>query len=329
MQKRIDSEHQAARPLRREEPQPVRHPRDRGRDADPRGRQGPGRRDRLGDDGPRVRRAGPPQGRCARRRPLDPPHGRGPCRVRRLRHGIRACEGARVRAAGPGAARPAVGRRRVLHDRRGRRGPPEDAVADAGDQDRGRRRQAGLRAPGRVRVRHGRGRAPGGDLRRRRDQRAPVPEPEGDHGREEEAARDLRRRPTSGSRPARSARPARRRRCWRSTRRPRRRPARSSRTRTRTRRSRRSSRGSTKGSFSDARDSGLRPPRRRGQLQQELARGDLRGGQARRRAGVRGRRGGRRRRRPTTPAPRSARTAPPRSIAPSPRPRASPSRSST
>ena len=95
-------------------------------------------------------------------------------------------------AAGPGAARPAVRRRRVLHDRRGRRRPPEDAVADAGDQDRGLGRQAGLRAPGRVRVRHGRGRAPGGDLRGRRDQRAPLPEPEGDHGGEEEAARDVR-----------------------------------------------------------------------------------------------------------------------------------------
>ena len=35
---------------------------------------------------------------------------------------------------------------------------------------------------------------PGGDLGRRRDQRAALPEPEGDHGGEEEAARDLRHR---------------------------------------------------------------------------------------------------------------------------------------
>ena len=46
-----------------------------------------------------------------------------------------------------------------------------------------------VRAPGRVRVRHrGRG-AAGGDLGRRRDQRAALPVAEGDHGREEEAAR--------------------------------------------------------------------------------------------------------------------------------------------
>ena len=84
--------------------------------------------------------------------------------------------------------------------------------------------------------------------RRRRDQRAALPEPEGDHGREEEAARHARRSATSGSRPPRSARPAPRPRCWRSTRPRRRSPARSSRTRTPTRRSRRSSPGSTKGS---------------------------------------------------------------------------------
>ena len=168
--------------------------------------------------------------------------------LRRLRHGLRARQGARVRAARPGPAGPAVGRRRVLHDRRRRRRPPEDAVADPGDQDRRRRRQARLRAPGRVRLRHRRGRAAGRDLGRRRDQRAPLPEPEGDHGREEEAARHPRHRRRRHRGRPRSARPARRPRCWRSTRRPPRRPARSSRTRTRTRRSRRSSPGSTKGS---------------------------------------------------------------------------------
>ena len=92
------------------------------------------------------------------------------------------------------------------------------------------------------------GGAAGGDLGRGRDQRAPLSEPEGDHGGEEEAAGDPRHRrrrhrgrqgrrerlqdPGAGDQPA-----ARRRR-----------RARSSRTRTRTRRSRRSSPGSTKGS---------------------------------------------------------------------------------
>ena len=59
------------------------------------------------------------------------------------------------------------------------------------------RRQAALRAPGRVRLRHGRGRAARRDQRRRRDQRAALPQPEGDHGGEEETARregDRRRR---------------------------------------------------------------------------------------------------------------------------------------
>ena len=47
---------------------------------------------------------------------------------------------------------------------------------------------AALRAPGRVRLRHGPDQAAGGDLRRRRDQRAALPVAEGDHGRQEEAA---------------------------------------------------------------------------------------------------------------------------------------------
>ena len=43
------------------------------------------------------------------------------------------------RVARPRPARPAVRRRRVLHDRRRRGRPPADAVADPGDQDRRRR----------------------------------------------------------------------------------------------------------------------------------------------------------------------------------------------
>ena len=56
--------------------------------------------------------------------------------------------------------------------------------------------------------------------RRRRDQRAALPEPEGDHGREEEAARHLRHRRRRHRGRPRSARTARGPRSWRSTRRP-------------------------------------------------------------------------------------------------------------
>ena len=55
------------------------------------------------------------------------------------------------------------------------------------------RAASSLRAPGRVRLRHRRGRAARRDLGRRRDQRAALPVAQGDHGRQEEAARDARR----------------------------------------------------------------------------------------------------------------------------------------
>ena len=88
----------------------------------------------------------------------------------------------------------------------------------------------------------------GRDLGRRRDQRAALPVAEGDHGREEEAARhEVDRRRRHRGRPGRH-RGLEDARSSGSTRRPRSRPARSSRTRTPTRRSRRSSPGSTKGS---------------------------------------------------------------------------------
>ena len=59
-----------------------------------------------------------------------------------------------------------------------------------------------LRAPGRVRLRHGRGRPARRDLGRRRDQRAPLPVAQGDHGGEEEAARhEVRRRRRHRGRP--------------------------------------------------------------------------------------------------------------------------------
>ena len=119
--------------------------------------------------------------------------------------------------------------------------------------------------------------------RRRRDQRAALPVAEGDHGRQEEAARDQVGAPTSASRPTASATTTRAPTAPTSRpRRPRRR-ARSSRTRTRTRRSRRSSPGWTRGSCWHERDPGLRAALRR-RLQQELARRRLRGRSPRLRA---------------------------------------------
>ena len=123
------------------------------------------------------------------RRPLRAPHRCDARRLRRRRDRLRAGPDAQARVPRPRAARPAVRRRRVLHDRRGRRRAPADALAHAGHQDGRRRRRAALRAPGRVRLRHRRAQAAGRDLRRRRDQRAALPVAQGDHGRQEEAAR--------------------------------------------------------------------------------------------------------------------------------------------
>ena len=111
-------------PQRREEPQPVRHARDRGGDADPRGRRGRGRGDRRRDDGPGERRARAAQGRLARRRPLGAPHRRRRSPAPTWRRPATRSPDARAREPRPGAARPAVRRRRVLHDRRGRRRAP-------------------------------------------------------------------------------------------------------------------------------------------------------------------------------------------------------------
>ena len=169
---------------------------------------------------------------------------------------------------------------------------------------------------------------PGRHLGRRRDQRAALPVAQGDHGRQEEAARQARRRRRRHRPVARSAPTARR--STAGTSRPRRpRPAaRSSRTRTPTTRSRRSSPGSTRGSSSDVGHPGVRPPLR-GRVQQELpgrgVRGRPPGGRARRR-GPRGRR--RRRARRARGHARRA-TARRRSCAPRTPPRASRSPSST
>ena len=100
---------QAPGPLRREEPEPLRHARDRGRDADQGGRRGRGRRDRRRHHGPRERRPRPAQGRRARRRSLRASHRRRARGLRRLRHRLRAGQGARSREPRPGPAGPAVG----------------------------------------------------------------------------------------------------------------------------------------------------------------------------------------------------------------------------
>ena len=169
--------------------------------------------------------------------------------LRRRRHRLRAGEGARARVARPGAARPAVRRRRVLHDRRRRGRPPADALADAGDQDGRRRRRAALRASGRVRLRH------------RRRSSCPAVISVGDAINEPrypslKAIMGAKKKPLDtkatgdvgiDGAQGRRGRLARRTAASSRTRRPRP-PARSSRTRTRTRRSRRSSPGSTRGS---------------------------------------------------------------------------------
>ena len=108
--------------------------------------------------GPESGRPCSAQGRRARRRPLRAPDRWRPRGLRRLRDRLRPRQGARVRVARPGPSGPAVGRRRVLHDRRGRRRPPQDALAHAGHQGRRGRGHAHLPASGRVRLRHGRGR---------------------------------------------------------------------------------------------------------------------------------------------------------------------------
>ena len=65
----------------------------------------------------------------------------GARRLRRRRHRLRARARRSSARARPGAARPAVRRRRVLHDRRRRGRPPADALADPGHQDGRRRRR--------------------------------------------------------------------------------------------------------------------------------------------------------------------------------------------
>ena len=110
----------------------------------------------------------------------------------------------------PGPAGPAVRRRRVLHDRRRRGRAPRHAVAHPGDQDGRRRRRLKCERQAEYGYDTVAGRAPGRHLGRRRDQRAALPVAQGDHGREEEAARHEGRRRRRHRRPTRSARPARR-----------------------------------------------------------------------------------------------------------------------
>ena len=95
--------------------------------------------------GPRERRARAAQGGLAGRGPLGAPHrrrrSRAPTWPPPATRSHRRCEREQPRSR---AARPAVRRRRVLHDRRGRRRAPRHALAHPGHQD-GRRRARALR----------------------------------------------------------------------------------------------------------------------------------------------------------------------------------------
>ena len=170
------------------------------------GGDGRGRGDRRRDHGPRERRARAAQGRRARRRPLRPPDRRRARGLRRLRHRLRAGEGARVESPdlvllgqqSDDGECYTIGA--VVADHLKMPSLTQVIKIDVEDG------KLTLRAPGRVRLRHRRGRAAGRDQRRRRDQRAALPVAEGDHGREEEAARHARAPATSASRPTASAR---------------------------------------------------------------------------------------------------------------------------
>ena len=151
--------------------------------------------------GPEQRRPRAAQGRLARRRPLGPPDRRRARRLRRRRHRLRA--GQTLERESPDL---------VLLGQQSDDGEcytigavvaehlqmPSLTQVIKMDVDGD---ALTLRAPGRVRLRHRRGRAPGRHLRRRRDQRAALPVAEGDHGREEEAARHASPPATSASTP--------------------------------------------------------------------------------------------------------------------------------
>ena len=139
--------------------------------------------------GPEQRRARAAQGRLARRRPLGPSHRRGPRRLRRQRHRLRARPGAR-------AGEPDL----VLLGQQSDDGECYTIGAVVADHlempsltqvikidvEDGSCAASARPSTATTRSRSAAGR----HLRRRRDQRAALPVAEGDHGREEEAAGD-------------------------------------------------------------------------------------------------------------------------------------------
>src|SRR5918996_1754288 len=190
--------HAPARPERRLDAQSLRYPRARGGPA----REGEdgGRRGRRRAHGPSPGGRLSPQGARDRRRPR---RARLRRRARRLRpggDGARARQGARARGSRARPFRPAgerLGRRRPLV---GRRRAAAAARRLPGRQPRARRGQGEGEPPDGVRLRRDRGAAPVCRRGLGRDQRAALPLPEGDHGREEEAPGD---REPRGSRPFR------------------------------------------------------------------------------------------------------------------------------
>src|SRR5438552_467914 len=182
---------QAPRPVRRGRAQPFRRERRRG-GAAPQGRLRHRGRRRLSRAAEGARLAA--QSAC---------DGRRPCRARFRRRGRRfrprrdePPARRRARAAGgrPRPLRPAGRRRRRcrLVGGCGRAARPAGDLA--GDGALGGRRLRPRQAADGVRVRHDRGAAARGRRGERCDQRAALPVPQGDHGREEEAAG----RPLSG-----------------------------------------------------------------------------------------------------------------------------------
>ena len=185
--RRIDPQTQAPRALRRARPQPVRRARDRG-GAPPARRRAAAARSSSCRWGP----SGPPR-RCAARSRSAPtarcssPTTRSPGSDLLATTRVLAAVD-RARAARPRPPRPAgggVGRRRPL----GRaRGAARAALRLAGDGAHDRRRHRAGEAPDGVRLRHDRDAASRRHRGLGRDQRAPLPVAQGDHGRQVEAA---------------------------------------------------------------------------------------------------------------------------------------------
>ncbi len=159
----------------------------------------PGRRGR-----PRVAGAGEsrrvaPQGARNGSRPRAPRLGRCRCRLGPARDGPHPRRRAREGGAGPRPLRPGVGGRRRSRALGGSRGEVRSASDLAGRSADARGRKRARKAANRARIRHDHGTAPRCRRRLRRDQRAPLPLAQGDHGSQDEAAGD----PVAGRRRSR------------------------------------------------------------------------------------------------------------------------------